>query len=100
MLAHSPQSSQCCLKTSETTLYGTNYYCNVDPKRTVIFSLEDNYKMLSESAWTNIAQENYLCSGDSQSTDNLAQEVNLQFCLDLSERTLHKETTIAMLAYG
>ena len=64
------------------------------------FHWKITYKMLSESAWTNIAQENYLCSGDSQSTDNLAQEVNLQFCLDLSERTLHKETTIAMLAYG
>ena len=43
MLAHSPQSSQCCLNTSETTLYGaTNYLCNVGSERTVIFLQEDN----------------------------------------------------------
>ena len=35
-----------------------------------------------------------------QSTNNFAEENNLQWCPDLSGRPLHKEITCAMLVYG
>ena len=54
------------------------------------------YSMLSWSTWINIAQENYFCNVGWQYTNNSAQENNLQFCLDLSGTTLHKEITCAI----
>ena len=58
------------------------------------------YTMLSWSAWANIPPENYLCNVDPQSTNNFEQESNLRFCLDLSEPTLQKEITCAILGHG
>ena len=45
-------------------------------------------------------RKNYLCNVGPQSTNNFAQKNNLQFCLDISGPTLHKEITCVMLVHG
>ena len=100
-MAHSPQPSQCCLNTSDTTLSGTNYLCNVGRKRTVIFSEEDNlcYNVALQEILQGPTFYKKLPMYEPQSTNNSAQENNLQFCLGLSRPTLHEEITGAMLAH-
>ena len=98
MLANSPQSSQCCLDVSETTLCGTHYLRNVSQQCTVIFSQEDNlYYNVVLIYLSQHCTRNYLCNVDPQSTNNSVN--NLQICLDISEPTLHKEITSAILAH-
>ena len=67
----------------------------------ICFCRKISYKMLPWSVWTNIIQKkNHLCNVDPQSTNNFAQKNQLQFCLDISGPTLHKEITCAMLVHG
>ena len=96
MLANSPQSSQCCRNTSDTTLCRTNYLCNVSKEPTVIFSQEDDlYYNVVLICLSQHCTKNYWCNVDPQSTNNH----NPQFWPDLFEPTLHKEITFAMLAH-
>ena len=107
---HKVSPLQYCSRSIKTTLYWIfswaalpkyvwdnsaqeNYLWNVGPERTVIFSQEDN---LHNVVLTCLGQ---YCK-DPQSTNNFTQANNLQFCLDLSEPTLHKEVTCAMLVHG
>ena len=107
---HKVSPLQYCSRSIKTTLYRIfswaalpkyvwdnsaqeNYLWNVGPERTVIFSQEDN---LHNVVLTCLGQ---YCK-DPQSTNNFTQANNLQFCLDLSEPTLHKEVTCAMLVHG
>ena len=75
--------------------------CNVGRKRTVIFSEEDNlcYNVALQEILQGPTFYKKLPMYDPQSTNNSAQENNLQFCLGLYRPTLHKEITGAMLAH-
>ena len=72
----------------------------IDPEGADTFSQENNLYNVAWSACANIAQETYLCNAGPQSTNNFAPKINLQFCLDLSGPTLHKEIASGMLAHG
>ena len=106
---------QCCTDHARTTLHRNivqsvlfkYVWDNVTPKNYVQcwprahkhgFRRKISYTMLSWSAWANISQENYLWNIGPQYTSNFAHKKNLQFCLDLSGPTLHKEINCAMLA--
>ena len=90
-------SSQYCPYMSDITLHKE---INVGPERADTYSQENNLYNVIWSPCANIAQKTYLCNDGPESTNNFAPENNLQFCLDLSGQTLHKESACGMLAHG
>ena len=90
-------SSQYCPYMSDITLHKE---INVGPERADTFSQENNFYNVVWSPCANIAQKTYLCNDGPESTNNFAPKNNLQFCLDLSGQTLHKESACGMLAHG
>ena len=90
---------QCCPNMSETKLHKKITQALLAQSAQSSFHRKIIHAMLSWSAWANIPYENYSCYVNPQSTNNFAQEKILEFCLDLSGPTLHKEITFAMLAH-
>ena len=92
MLADSPQSSQCCLSTSDTTFCGTNCLYNVSQERTVIFSQEDNlYCNVVLICLSQHCTRNYLCNANSQSQTTLHKKTVYNFVwIYLSQRCTRK----------